>query len=136
MSRRVFGMSGFKGGGTSDHNERLARLAVARDAMTNMVLDHPKAKAMGVTRDQMENAQRFMQGMVGDRAPTLRSGPSGEARVDGGDTVSLTDHHTNAHGERIIEGYRRNGPHIERVRVVEERVDGRTTMVTRRIGGR
>ncbi len=136
MSKRVFAMSGFKGGQQSDHNERLARLQVAQDAMTEMVLNHPKAQAMGLDRDQMENTQRFIQGLAGDRAPTLRSGPSGEARVDGGDTISLTDHYTNAHGERVIEGYRRNGPHLERVRVVEERINGRTTMVTRRLGGR
>lgn len=134
MSKRVFAMSGFKGE-SSDHNERLARLQVAQDAMHEMVLNHPKAKEMGVTRDQMENAQRYIQGLVGDRAPTLRHGPSGEARVDGGDTVSLTDDYTNGHGERVIEGYRRNGPRIERVRVVEERINGRTVMVTRRMGG-
>jgi hypothetical protein len=135
MSKRVFAMSGFKGG-NSDHNERLARLQVAQDAMTEMVLNHPRAKAAGLTRDEMENAQRFIQGLAKDKAPTLRNGPSGEARVDSGDTISLTDHYTNAHGERVIEGYRRNGPHIERVCVVEERIDGRTTMVTRRMGGR
>lgn len=135
MSKRVFAMSGFKGG-QSDHNERLARLRIAQDAMHEMVLNHPKAQEMGVTRDQLDNVQKYIQGLAGDRAPTLRSGPSGEARVDGGDTVSLTDHYTNAHGERVIEGYRKNGPHVERVRVVEERVDGRTTMVTRRLGGR
>lgn len=129
-------MNGFKGSPSADHNERLDRLGVARDAMTEMVLNHPKAQAMGLTRDEMENAQNFIQGLAADRAPTLRSGPSGEARVDSGDTISLTDHYTNAHGERVIEGYRKNGPHIERVRVVEERIDGRTTMVTRRLGGR
>lgn len=136
MSKRIFAMSGFKGGVSGDHNERLDRLQVAQDALTNEVLNHPKARAMGVGRDEMENAQRFIQGMVGDRAPTLRHGPSGEARIDSGDTISLTDDHTNAHGERVIEGYRKNGPHIERVRVVEERINGRTVMVTRRMGGR
>lgn len=136
MSKRVFAMSGFKGSPSSDHNERLDRLDVAREAMTEMVLNHPKAQAMGVTRDEMENTQRFIQGLAGDRAPTLRSGPSGEARIDSGDTLSLTDHYTNAHGERVIEGYRKNGPHVERVRIVEERIDPRTTMVTRRMGGR
>ena len=136
MSRRVFAMSGFKGSSQSDHNERLDRLNVTRDAMLEMVLEHPKAKALGVTRDQMENAQHFLQGLAGDRQPTLRDGPSGEARVDGGDTLSLTDSYVNGHGETIIEGYRKNGPHIERVRVAEERIDGRTRMVTRRLGGR
>lgn len=136
MSKRVFAMSGFKGSPTADHNERKARLDVARDAMLEMVLEHPKIKAAGVTHDEMQNAQRFIQGLAQDRAPTLRSGPSGEARVDSGDTISLTDHHVNADGERVIEGYRKNGPHVERVRVVEKRIDERTTIVTRRLGGR
>lgn len=136
MSRRVFAMSGFKGGASADHNERLARLDVAKDAMLDMVLSHPKAQAAGVTREGMENARQFISGLAGDRHPTLSQGPSGEARVDGGDTISLTDSYTNAHGETIIEGYRRNGPRIERVRVAEERIDPRTKMITRRLSGR
>jgi len=136
MTKRIFAMSGFKGSPSTEHNERLSRLEVAQDAMTEMVLNHPKAQAMGVTRDEMENAQRFVQGLARDRAPTLRHGPSFEGRIDSGDTISFTDDHVNGHGERVLEGYRRNGPHIERVRVVEERINDRTTMVVRRIGGR
>lgn len=136
MSRRVFAMSGFKGSASADHNERLDRLSVARDTMLDMVLSHPRAEEAGVTREGLENARRFISGMAGDTHPTLSRGPSGEARVDRGDTISLTDSYTNAHGETIIEGYRRNGPHIERVRVAEERIDPRTKMITRRLGGR
>jgi hypothetical protein len=126
-------MNGFKGSASADHNERMARLDVAREAMTDMVLNHPRAKQMGVDREQMENVQRFVSGLAGDRHPTLSQGASGEAKVDGGDTISLTESYTNAHGEVVVEGYRRNGPRIERVRVVEERVDERTKMVTRRL---
>ena len=138
-SRKVFAVNGFaqKGGSVnSDHNERLARLDVAKEAMLDMVLNHPKAREAGLDRDQMENARRFISGLAGDRHPTVSHGPSGEARVDSGDTISLTDSYTNGHGEVIIEGYRKNGPHIERVRVAEERVDPRTKMITRRLGGR
>lgn len=136
MARRVFAMSGFKGSASANHNEQFDRHAVVQDAMIDMVLNHPKAQAAGITREEMDNAHRFISGLAGDRHPTLRHGPSGEARVDGGDTVSLTDSYTNAHGETIIEGYRRNGPNIERVRVAQERVNERTTMITRRLSGR
>jgi hypothetical protein len=135
MGKRVFAMSGFKGSAAGDHNERLARLDVAKEAMLDMVLGHPKVQAAGITRDQMENVQRYISGLTGDRHPTLSQGPSGEARVDSGDTVSLTDSYVNAHGETIIEGYRKNGPHVERVRLAEERVDPRTKMITRRLRG-
>lgn len=136
MSRRVFAMSGFKGNPMADHNDRLDRLAVARDAMTDMVLNHPNAARMGIDRDTLENTRRFISGLAGERHPTLSAGPSGEARVDSGDTISLTESYINAHGETVIEGYRRNGPLIERVRVAEERIDPRTKMITRRLSGR
>jgi hypothetical protein len=136
MSKFTIAMNGFKGSPTPDHNERLDRLNVAKDAMTEMVLNHPKAKAIGLDRENLENVQRYISGLAGDRHPTLSAGPSGEARVDSGDTISLTESYTNAHGETVIEGYRRNGPLIERVRVAEERVDPRTKMITRRLSGR
>lgn len=137
MSRRVFAVNGLKQQSvSSDHNERLDRLEVAQETMIDMVLSHPKAQAAGITRDEMENTRRFISGLAGDRHPTVSQGPSGEARVDSGDTISLTESYTNAHGETIIEGYRRNGPHIERVRVAEERINPRTKMITRRLNGR
>ncbi len=125
-------MSGFKGGASNDLSERQARVDLARKVMMDGIMGHPKAEEMGLTEENMENAQRFISGLAVDRAPTLRHGPSFEARVDGGDTISLTDDYVNAHGERVLEGYRRNGPRLERVRIAEERVDSRTTIVTRR----
>jgi hypothetical protein len=136
MSKRVFAMNGFKGSASADYHERMDRVQVVADAMKDMVLTHPRAKEMGVDEGSLENVRRYLGGLAGDRHPTVDIGPSGEARVDGGDTISLTESYTNAHGETIIEGYRRNGPRIERVRVAEERVDPRTKMITRRLGGR
>jgi hypothetical protein len=133
MSKRVFAMSGFKGKSSTDINERQDRLDIARDALMNEVLGHPKAQQMGITRDEMENVRNFIGGLAEGRAPTLRHGPSFEARVDSGDTVSLTDDYVNAHGERVLEGYRRNGPLIEKVRIAEERIDPRTVIVNRRL---
>jgi len=136
MGKRIFSMSGFKGSPASEHHDRVDRLQLAADTMREMVLNHPRAQEAGVTEEGMENVRRYFGGLAGDRHPTVDRGPSGEARVDSGDTISLTGSHTNAHGEVIIEGYRKNGPHIERVRVAEERLDSRTKMITRRLGGR
>jgi len=128
-------MSGFapKGRASTNINEQLDRHAVARDALINEVLSHPNAEKMGITRDEMENVRRYIGGLAEGKAPTLRHGPSFEARIDSGDTVSLTDDHVNAHGERVYEGYRRNGPLIERVLIAEERVDPRSVIVSRRL---
>jgi hypothetical protein len=125
-------MNGFKGGASNDIAERQARIDLARKVMMDGVMGHPKAEEMGLTEANMENVRAFFGGLAEDRAPTLRHGPSFEARVDGGDTISLTDDYVNAHGERVLEGYRRNGPRLERVRIAEERVDSRTVIVTRR----
>jgi hypothetical protein len=133
VSKRVFAMSGFKGSASNDINERQARIDLARQSMLDMVRRHPKAEEMGLTEQNLDNVHQFINGLAGDRAPTLRHGPSFEARVDGGDTISLTDDYTNAHGERVLEGYRRNGPRLERVRIAEERVNSRTVIVTRRV---
>ena len=132
-NRRVFAMSGFKGKPSTDLNERQGRLDVARDALLDEVLSHPNAQKVGISRDEMENVRRFIGGLAEGRAPTMRHGPSFEARVDSGDTVSLTDDYVNAHGEKVYEGYRRNGPLIERVCVAEERLDPRTVIVSRRL---
>jgi hypothetical protein len=138
MSRRVFAVNGLKTEGkpAADHHDRMDRLQLAAGTMKEMVLNHPRAAEQGINEETLENVRRYMGGLAGDRHPTVDHGPSGEARVDGGDTISLTQSWTNAHGQTVIEGYRKNGPHVERVRVVEERIDPRTKMIIDRLRGR
>lgn len=122
-------MSGFKGAPSTDVAERQARLDLARDSMIQQVLSHPRAEELGVTPEGMENARRYLGGLAKDRSPI-----GAVARVDGGDHVVITEQtYVNGHGEAIQEGWRKNGPRWEKVRIAEEKIDPRTTLVSRRL---
>lgn len=138
MTRRVFAMSGFKGSPTAGGElaERAARVEVAAEAMRGMVLSHPKAAEMGVTPEALDHVHNYIHGLGMGQGPTPVRGHVGSAaRVDSGDQIVITDSHVNGDGEHVHEGYRRNGPHFERVRIAERQVDGRTVIVNRRLGG-
>jgi hypothetical protein len=101
-------------------------------------------ESLGVSPDQLANAKAKVKLLGNDRAPSeqtlgspthLRDGMTAHARIRG-EGVLLGESHTNAHGERITEGYIKNGPHLEKVRIRESEAGPRSRIISEIFGGR
>lgn len=93
------------------------------------LLDDPRAEKLGVNEKGLENARRF--GKLHDDSPTLKRGVAGGARVRG-ESYQLTDEHTNAHGERVLEGYRAvGGGRMQKILITEAQATENSTIVTK-----
>lgn len=102
----------------------------ARETLIDSLIDSPDGRRVGLDRDGIENCGRFVKAQGHDQAPTLKSGVAGPARVKG-EQFQLVDEHVNAHGERVLEAYRRNGPHWERIHIHEAQAAPHTRVVSR-----
>lgn len=112
--------------------------------MMEAVSDQEKAReglleGLGATPQMLHNAKNIMHITGHDRPPDqLATGrqaagvtASGFAK---GEQLIVTETVTNAHGDRVTEAYRKNGPHFERIRIREQQVGEHTLAVTEHFG--
>ena len=98
-------------------------------------------EGLGATPQMLRNAKSIMHITGHDRPPDQRAVGQQAAGVtntgyDKAGALIVTETHTNAHGDRVTEAYRRNGPHFERVRIREQQIAPHTTAVTEHFGRR
>lgn len=80
-----------------------------------------------------------------DRTPSMAAGMTipkvikdemmSHARI-GDDGIIIEGTHTDANGDRVVEAYRRNGPRMEKVNIVEVQAGRRTFIISHIRGGR
>lgn len=102
-----------------------------RDALVGSLLEQ------GATDQEFAAARRVVHRRGMDRAPGVQNlGEQAHEGVIAEDHVYIDESHRNAHGDVITTVLRRNGPHLERVRVREEQVAEHTYAVTEHFGRR
>src|SRR5258708_15352227 len=112
--------------------------------MLEAVADQEKAReglleGLGATPQMLKNAKGILHITGHDRPPDVQAAGQQAAGVtaDGfvkGERLIVTETVTNAHGDRVTEAYRKNGPHFERVRIREQQVGEHTRAVTEFFG--
>lgn len=91
----------------------------------------------GASPELLEGAQRAVRRRGMDRAPSIENlGPQAHEGVVRGEQVYIDESHRNAHGDVVTTVLRRNGPHIERVKVREQQVGEHSYAVTEHFGRR
>ena len=86
-------------------------------------------KQSGMTPEVLEGARRVLKAQHADREPVAQNGMATPVTVNG-ERLRLTEEHTNAHGDTVLTGYRRNGPRFERVRIRQVQTGPHTRLVT------
>lgn len=149
---RSFAVSGFgKGSGAvaADTRARIETLEAARELELRALLEsdilipgaggetyRQRAERLGLDRMSLENVARLLRDRPSARTPaTERHGAAADMMI-GGERHRGHDSWVDGHGDTHIEAYRQNGPHVQRVEVVETRVNAQTRVVTRMRGGR
>lgn len=94
---------------------------------------------------QIEQAQFLNRHQGHDRTPSMESGMAipgklrdemmSHARI-GDDGLIIEGSHRDSNGDRIVEAYRRNGPLLEKVNIVEVQAGRRTFIISHTRGGR
>ncbi len=124
MSRRYWGM------GWSP-SEGVAKMDATREATIDSMLNTPQAEKAGVTKEGLENIRRFRKPMRGDAPPTLSEGVASPAIVRG-EQYQMVDHHTDGHGDRVIEMARPiGGGRFETIHVTESQASQHSRIVSR-----
>lgn len=94
--------------------------------------------------DQIKQAGFINKAYGHDRMPSMDSGLPTQKHIKddmvspgriGGDGILIEGTHMNANGDRIVTAYRKNGPHMEKVHIREERVGQRTRIISEVYGG-
>lgn len=89
------------------------------------------------TEQELAAAKRIVHRKGMDRAPGLQNlGRQAQEGVIANEHVYVDESHRNAHGDVVTTVLRRNGPHLERVRVREQQVGEHTYAVTEHFGRR
>lgn len=83
----------------------------------------------GFSPEALEGARRVLRAQHADREPTAQHGNATPVMVKG-EVLRLEESHVNAHGETILTGYRRNGPHFEEVHIRQVQAGPNTRLVT------
>lgn len=112
--------------------------------MMEAVSDQEKAReglleGLGATPQMLQNAKSIMHITGHDRPPDQQATGRQAAGVTAtgyakGEQLIVTETVINAHGDRVTEAYRKNGPHYERVRIREQQVGEHTRAVTEFFG--
>ena len=112
--------------------------------MVEAAADQEKAReglleGLGATPQMLSNAKSILHITGHDRPPDAPAAGRQAAGVtaDGfvkGERLIVTETVTNAHGDRVTEAYRQNGPHFARVRIREQQVGEHTMVVTEHFG--
>lgn len=96
------------------------------------------------TGKRIAQAQFLNHHQGNDRTPSMSTGmiPPKKLKDDmfsharvGDDGVIVEGTHTNAEGDRIVTAYRKNGPLLEKINIVEQRAGRRTFIITGIRGG-
>lgn len=91
----------------------------------------------GASPELLEGAKRAVHRRGMDRAPSAENiGAQAHQGVLGGDNVYIDESHRNSAGDVVTTVLRRNGPHIERVKVREQQVAEHSYAVTEHFGRR
>lgn len=107
----------------------IERQEAARQLILQGLLDDPRAEQLNVDEKGLANARRFSR--LHDDTPTLKHGVAAPAIVRG-ERYQLTDEHRNAHGERVLEGYRSvGGGRMQKILIHEAQATEHSTIVTR-----
>lgn len=112
--------------------------------MMEAAADQEKAReglleGLGATPQMLKNAKSIMHITGHDRPPDVQAVGRQAAGVTAtgyvkGEQLIVTETVTNAHGDRVTEAYRKNGPHLERVRIREQQIAEHTFAVTEHFG--
>ncbi|SRR6266566_1371477 len=116
MTRRYWMMGGF------DHTPS-ERADVQEQMREDMI------KQSGMSPEALEGARRVLKAQHTDREPVAQHGMAMPVTVNG-EGLRLEESHTNAHGDTVLTGYRRNGPRFERVRIRQVQAGPHTRLVT------
>lgn len=149
---RSFAISGFGKGSSAvaaDTRERMDRVEAARELELRALLESDipipgghgetysqRAARLGLDRTSLENVARLLRDRPSARTPATERHGAAAAMMIGGEMHRGHDSWVDGHGDTHIEAYRQNGPHVQRVEVVETRVNQQTRLVTRMRGGR